>query len=195
MPSGSGVLLFGLVFAAIIALWLLVTFGHAVRLIFVKGSYMLRPLLLDLDQTITDAERRLLQLDESEVQRRAADGAWSRKEMLGHLIDSASNNHQRFVRAQFGSEITFPDYAQSEWVRIQNYQNEPWVSLVRFWVHYNRHLLHIISAIPGEKLKGHYFIGEEEPVTLEELIRDYVKHLKHHLRSILGQREDPKDHT
>ncbi|HEX9614777.1 MAG TPA: DinB family protein [Bacteroidota bacterium] len=187
MPSGSGVLLIGLLLGAAIALWAIVAFIRGIRLIFIKGSIVLRPLLLDFEQTIADAEKRLLELEESEVRMKPGDGKWSRKETLGHLIDSASNNHQRFVRAQFGSELTFPDYAQSDWVTIQDYQNESWVSLVHFWVMYNRHLLHLLSVIPGENLKGHYFIGEEEPITLEELIREYVKHLKHHLRTILSE--------
>lgn len=117
---------------------------------------------------------------------RAATGAWSKKEILGHLIDSASNNHQRFVRAQMTDNFSSPGYEQEFWVTVQNYQSEPWATLVEFWQVYNLNLVRVISNIPADKLHHKLSIGGGDPVTLEYVIRDYVGHLKHHLRQILN---------
>ena len=115
-----------------------------------------------------------------------APGKWSKKEILGHLIDSASNNHQRFVRAQLETRISFPSYAQNLWVGTQGYQDGRWSNLVQLWRFYNRHLLHVVTRIPPEKLTNTCIIGDQEPVTLEFMIKDYVRHLEHHLSQILG---------
>ncbi len=115
-----------------------------------------------------------------------APGKWSKKEILGHLIDSASNNHQRFVRAQLETRISFPGYAQGLWVGAQGYQDENWSDLVQLWKCYNLHLLHVVLRIPTEKLTNTCAIGDHEPVTLEFLVWDYVRHLEHHLSQILG---------
>lgn len=128
---------------------------------------------------------RLEAIGESGSETRTAVGKWSRKEILGHLIDSASNNHQRFVRAQLETRISFPGYAQTSWVEAQGYQNQTWGDLVRLWTSYNLHLLHVASRIPPEKLANTCTIGDQEPVTLEFLVRDYVRHLEHHLSQIL----------
>jgi DinB superfamily len=115
----------------------------------------------------------------------AAPGKWSKKQVLGHLIDSASNNHQRFVRAQLATPLKSPAYAQNDWVATQAYASETWSDLVRLWTSYNLHLLHVISNIPEEK-SGHLCrIGEGKPVTLSFLAEDYVAHMEHHLAQIL----------
>ncbi|MBI1982931.1 MAG: DinB family protein [Acidobacteria bacterium] len=137
-----------------------------------------------LEKLISETEVRLRAVTESESERRPAPGKWSKKEILGHLVDSASNNHQRFVRAQLGQQMSFPGYAQSLWVEAQGYQTETWENLVRLWTSYNLHLLQVVSRIPPEKLANPCIIGDQEPVTLEFLVRDYVRHLEHHLSQI-----------
>jgi hypothetical protein len=112
---------------------------------------------------------------------------WSRKQILGHLLDSAANNHHRFVRAQIEGGVTMPAYAQREWVAIQDYETLSWSDLVAFWTAYNRHLLHLIEAIPGPNRKNPCRIGDHDPVTLEFLAIDYVRHLKHHLDQVLSR--------
>lgn len=119
-----------------------------------------------------------------------APGKWSKKQILGHLIDSAANNHQRFVRAQLSTPLSFPGYAQNDWVAAQQYQSESWSALVRLWTSYNTHLLHVISNIPEEKWKHQCKIGEGEPVTLAFLAEDYVRHAEHHLAQILIAKSD-----
>src|SRR5580700_1612062 len=79
-------------------------------------------------------------------------GKWSRKEILGHLIDSAANNHQRFVRGQLDRELITPGYAQEQWVETERFNDREWNELVQFWIAYNRHLLHLISHASPERL-------------------------------------------
>jgi hypothetical protein len=112
------------------------------------------------------------------------DGKWSRKEILGHLIDSAANNHQRFVRGQLDRELITPSYAQKEWVETERFQDREWSDLVHFWLAYNRHLLHVMSHVRPEALESTVHIGSNDPVTLEFVMTDYVRHLKHHLEQI-----------
>lgn len=113
--------------------------------------------------------------------------SWSPKQELGHLIDSAANNHQRFVRAAIESEYTGPGYAQDAWVALHNYQNLPWETLVNFWFEYNQLLVELIGNIPPNKLPTQCAIASAEPVTLAFLIEDYVKHMQHHLDKILAR--------
>ena len=140
---------------------------------------------IQLQQIIEQSERRLLRFTEEESQSRPSAGKWSRKEVLGHLIDSASNNHQRFVRSQLQGELVFPGYAQESWNRVQQYQSETWENLVRLWTSYNRHLAHVMAAIPESAGRNVCTIGAGEPVTLQFLVTDYVRHLEHHLGQIL----------
>ena len=137
--------------------------------------------------TLERATGKLARVGEEESMVAVAPGTWSRKQILGHLIDSAANNHQRFVRAQLESRLEFPGYAQDQWVSAQNYQEENWGYLVACWAGYNRHLLHAIAQIPADKLAHTVVVGKDEPVTLEFLIRDYVRHLEHHLAQITGK--------
>ncbi len=129
---------------------------------------------------------QLSSIDDDASAKPLAPGKWSRKQILGHLIDSASNNHQRFVRAQLAESLTFPSYAQNEWIAAQQYQSEPWGEMVRLWASYNFHLAHVLSNIPAEKGNCLCKIGDGEPVTLSRLAEDYVQHMKRHLEQILA---------
>jgi len=112
-------------------------------------------------------------------------GTWSRKQILGHVIDSALNNVHRFVRAQQEDELVMADYDQPAWVAAGGYQERPWADLVRLWAGLNDQLAHVISGIPAEHLETPCRIGGSEPLTLEFLVRDYLRHLRHHLQQIL----------
>src|ERR687889_278605 len=118
----------------------------------------MQDVLDDFVRTVEEAAARLLSLTEGEARVPLAEGKWSAKEVIGHLIDSASNNHQRFVRAQLKEDLVFEGYAQEEWVRAQA-----------------DHTLPETGGAPASR---------EEPATLEHLMRDYVGHLKHHLRQV-----------
>jgi len=111
-------------------------------------------------------------------------GGWSRKQVLGHLIDSASNNHQRFVRAALQGQLDFPGYDQQGWVRVQAVEEAPWPTLIALWASYNRHLAHVIAHLPPAQLGTACRIGSGEPVTLRFLVEDYLRHLLHHLAQL-----------
>jgi hypothetical protein len=115
---------------------------------------------------------------------------WSRKEILGHLIDSASNNHQRFVRMQELRHLGTFRYSQEHWVSSQHYQQEPWSDLIDLWYAYNSHLAHVISGIHPDSLTATCDVGGPLPLTLEQVVRDYVRHVEHHIDQILGS-DDP----
>lgn len=108
---------------------------------------------------------------------------WSKKEILGHLIDSATNNHQWFVRGQFedNPEIT---YDQNKWNAYSFYQEIDSQQIINFWTIYNRQLLEIIKRIPSKSLNNQIIRGDNL-LTLEFLITDYVDHLEHHLKQII----------
>jgi len=112
------------------------------------------------------------------------DGHWSRKQILGHLIDSAANNHQRFVRGQLQSELSTPGYEQERWVETERFQDRDWNDLVQFWCAYNRHLLHLMLHVDPDRLQTAIRIGADDPVPLEYVMIDYVRHLKHHLERV-----------
>jgi hypothetical protein len=141
----------------------------------------------EFGRTIREAYERLRQIPEAESGKPLAPGKWSRKEVIGHLIDSASNNHQRFVRAQLTDQLLLPGYEQEAWVRCQGYQQEAWADLLALWRSYNLHLLHVVSRIPEEKLNHLCRVANHEPVTLRFLVEDYLRHLKHHVRQGLGE--------
>jgi hypothetical protein len=104
--------------------------------------------------------------------------------LVGHLIDSASNNHQRFVRAMAAPRVELPKYDQRHWVESQGYATARWADLVNLWLLYNRHLLRVLRGMPAGQRAHTCVVGDNAPVTVEELARDYVAHLEHHLAQV-----------
>lgn len=111
-------------------------------------------------------------------------GKWSKKEILGHLIDSAANNHHRFIRGQF-EDTPHIIYDQDKWNICSSYNTIDSQHLIDFWEAYNRQIIFIINAIPKKALKRKCRTNETEPVTIEWLIEDYVRHLEHHLKQLV----------
>ncbi len=99
---------------------------------------------LENESLIEPWRRKFLDLDAALAHAKPVPDRWSISEVIGHLVDSACNNHQRFVRAQHCSEFVFPKYDQNQWVAAANYQRGEWVSLVELWYHYNRQIAWII---------------------------------------------------
>jgi hypothetical protein len=130
------------------------------------------------------AEPRLRQISAIESSERILAGGWSRKQVLGHLIDSASNNHQRFVRAVLQPSLEFPGYDQEGNVRVQAPQEADWPLLVSLWVAYNRYLAHVIARLPASKLDTVCRIGSGKQATLGFIATDYLTHMVHHLSQI-----------
>lgn len=107
---------------------------------------------------------------------------WSLKEIVGHLIDSASNNHQRFVRLQFGDLLDFPVYDGEQWIRIQKYRNMNWNRLILLWHNYNCVLIDIIDNMDENAYQNVWTKNGEEAIPLVELVIDYYRHLRVHVQ-------------
>ncbi len=151
-----------------------------------------------LRTAIADAVPRLGQLSDQEAGQPRAIDKWSPKQVIGHLIDSASNNHQRFVRANFSDDLIFPGYEQESWVRLGRYADAPWVSLTTLCRELNLQIARVMEATPAEVMSAprtrhnlHQLawhpIPEDEPATLGYFMSDYVDHLEHHLQQILEE--------
>ena len=150
----------------------------------------------DFKQTIEVATPQLLNIAEAQSEEPRAEDHWSSKQILGHLIDSATNNHARFVLGQMKDDLIFAGYDQNGWVRTNHYQSASWTRLVELWRSYNLHLHHVMSHADKAKMStpctlhtleeiAFKTVPKSEPVTLEYLMKDYVVHLKHHLNQIL----------
>ena len=142
-------------------------------------------LLTEFAATLQSTPKRLVDIADADAEQKPAPGRWSKKEILGHLIDSASNNHQRFVRAQLAPRIDFPAYEQESWVTAQAYATESWPDLVNLWLLYNRHLLHLLRNLPENALAHEVSIGGKTPVTVDAMAQDYLRHVNNHLSQIL----------
>ena len=101
----------------------------------------------------------LSRFSEAESDQRPSPERWTRKEVVGHLIDSASNNHQRFVRGQLAAGQDFRRYEQEEWARIQGYQSARWPDLIDLWRAYNTHLLHVARGMTAQGRRSTYRVG------------------------------------
>ncbi len=150
-----------------------------------------------LRAALDGAEPLLRAIAEADSAQSPASGKWSPRQIIGHLIDSASNNHQRFVRAVWQDDLVFPGYAQEQWVELQQYQTTPWSELLTFWLAYNRHLARVMVAVPAEarlRVRVRHNLDDiathapqtPEQATLDYFMADYVDHLELHLRQILG---------
>jgi hypothetical protein len=108
------------------------------------------------------------------------------KQILGHMIDSASNNHQRMVRLQYNSELVFPDYRQDNdlWIALQDYQNADWQELIQLWKFFNLHIIQVIKTVDPTKLENFWCDFEGAKVTLQQMIEGYLWHLELHLNEI-----------
>ena len=135
-------------------------------------------------ERISSAYQLLRGVSEEGSQRPLREGGWSRKEILGHLIDSALNNHQRFVRAALDGSYNRPSYEQEGWVDMHGYRTMAWDALLEHWRWQNELLCAVVERIPENRLGGQCRVGEDAPVTLRFLIEDYLAHLGHHVQQI-----------
>ncbi|MGD2039076.1 MAG: DinB family protein [Desulfobacterales bacterium] len=147
-----------------------------------------------IERQVASAVSRWRSLPNNILNFRSSEDAWSIKEVIGHLIDSASNNHQRFVRLQLIDRLIFPDYGQDNihWVRIQNYQNRRWEELLGLWRYYNIQLTDIIRSVDPSCLNHVWQLDVDNRVTLFDLMIDYLRHLEVHLDQITDTLADQK---
>jgi hypothetical protein len=147
------------------------------------------------NRVLAEAVPKLRAIDEKRAAKKPRPGKWSSKEILGHLVDSASNNHRRFIVGQFKDDLVFAGYDQDKWVAAQRYQDREWEGLIDLWERYNQHLLHLVISTDPNSLTvlttRHNFnkitmrpVSPYQAVCLLDLIDDYVHHLEHHLGQI-----------
>ena len=135
----------------------------------------------DLHAAIREGLDLFQHADETRTSQRPREGGWCAREILGHLVDSACNNHRRFVIGRDAPPIVFQGYNQDDWVERQRYALVPFRDIVMLWSSYNRHLAHVIATTPEEALASSGDGPDGDAVTLGFLFEDYVRHLRHHL--------------
>jgi hypothetical protein len=138
-------------------------------------------------ERITSTHTLLQNISEEESRQTFREGGWSKKEILGHLVDSALNNHQRFVRASLDGFYEGPFYHQEGWVAMHGYKLMTWPVLVEHWRRQNELLCEVVERIPEDRLDARCRVGTNAPVTLRFLVDDYLDHLGHHVLQITGR--------
>ncbi len=149
-----------------------------------------------LRDIMINAHAKIKEIPEAEMNEKPAPGKWSKKELLGHLIDSATNNYQRFIRAQDQQDLVFPGYDQDAWVLRNRYQEREVTEVLDTWWVVNRHIAELLETLPEDvvnrKTNTHNFdaicmrtIPKEQSTTLSYLIGDYLYHLEYHLSQII----------
>jgi hypothetical protein len=135
---------------------------------------------------IEKAQAALQAVREENASQRYPGGTWTRKQVLGHLLDSAVNNHVRFVAATLDGGYKGPKYDADGWVRLHDYANLSWSFLFEQWRVRNTMLAQIVDHVPEQALLAQCTIGDDQPVTLRFIIEDYLDHLDHHVSDILS---------
>ena len=142
-------------------------------------------LLLD---AVDKAYGLMQSITETDAAIKPAANKWSKKEILGHLVDSALNNQQKFVRTLLANPSTeFVGYDQDAWVAVQQYNTQRWENILSLWVMANKHLAHIMQTTDASKLNHSITVNGKGPYSLKFIMHDYVEHLKHHLGQILPE--------
>lgn len=152
--------------------------------------------VLELRNAIKKVTPLLKSIDEEASRQPRQPGKWCPREIIGHLIDSASNNHQRFVRASFQDDLIFPGYDQDAWVAVQAYRDAPWNELIDLCMLFNSQIARLMDAIPEHERRkprarhnldvlAWKTVAREQPTTLDYFMADYVGHFKHHLNQIV----------
>ena len=134
-------------------------------------------------------EPRFLTLDENDIKIRRNSQNRNIKQIVGHMIDSASNNTHRIIHLQYQpSPLNFPNYAShgnnDRWIAIQDYQSANWVNLVQLWKFINFHIVHVITHVNDDKLDNQWISAEGVHISLNNMIIDYFRHFKVHLEEI-----------
>jgi len=136
------------------------------------------------EDRLAAANARLSAISEEQAAEPFRPDGWQRKELLGHLLDSVANNHQRFVRAALEGHYEGPGYQQEAWVRLHGYASLSWAMLMESWRERNALLARVVGRIEESKLSAPCTVGADQPVSLRFLIEDYLRHLDHHVAQI-----------
>lgn len=150
-----------------------------------------------INDIIAQAMAEIDKLSEEELSHKSTPSSWSKKEIMGHLIDSCYNNHGRFIQATNSNNLIFQGYDQDQWVQMNNYQNRNSREILHTWQIANMHITQVISQIPEHKLNemtlahnfnqiGMHSIDSKTESSLSYLIWDYIHHMEHHLSQIIA---------
>jgi len=142
----------------------------------------MQSIAMQLESIIDQHVAALKAVPESEMMYKSSPVKWSKKEILGHTVDSAQNNIRRFIVAQY-EENPYIRYNQDKWVSICNYRDYDLSDLVALWYLLNKHISIILKNTPNEM--GDRTCQTEDPHTLKWLAQDYIKHLRHHIHQVL----------
>ncbi len=137
-------------------------------------------------EAINNFHTFLLSIDREITCIKVTEEKWSLTEIVGHLIDSAANNHQRMVRLQYTNRLNFPAYDCEQWLSVQKYNIMAWELVVSHWYSYNCILINIIEGIEDAQLDNVWVNGEEE-IPLREIIHQYYRHLELHMEHFNGR--------
>lgn len=137
-----------------------------------------------LEKIIKNYYRRLESIPEEEYAAKPRPDKWSKKEILGHLVDSAQNNIRRFIVTQY-EELPHIGYEQNKWVALNGYQDHPSGDLVVLWRLLNRQMCRILSGIGPDAAQRKCIMANKNAYTIEWMAADYCNHLLHHLHQIL----------
>ena len=145
---------------------------------------MITETALAFSRQLNDIHTKLFEVSPALADTPWRPGGWTRKQIVGHLLDSASNNRQRFVRAAIEGEYAGPGYPQDAWVAAHGYAEQSWDDLLLWWSTEHELLMAVVDRITEDRLGVMCRVGDDEPVTLRFLIEDYVIHQLHHLAQI-----------
>ncbi len=148
-----------------------------------------KSVVAEVQSLMAEWDNRLSELSEATITQRRNVQNRTVKEILGHLVDSASNNIHRIVHLQYGENpLEFPNYASNgnndRWITIQHYQEENWLALINLWKYLNLHLVHVVSNINPEKLNNEWIAAPGKNISLKHMVSDYLRHFKLHLDEI-----------
>jgi hypothetical protein len=146
---------------------------------------MLNNTIKEIESLLIDVPVRFSSIPSNIVSSKSSPEKWSKKEILGHLCDSAINNLSRFIRVQYEDEpVDIHRYAQNEWVKFNGYKNKPAQEILDFWICLNNQIVFVVSNIPKEKQNVKCDTGDGNIMSVKLLFEDYLNHLKHHLEQI-----------
>ena len=134
----------------------------------------------------------LLSTDPSLAHVRVATDAWTLTEIVGHLVDSAANNHQRFARLISGNLEQFPPYEAETFVTVQQYDGCDFAEMAKFWRQYNWMLMHIMRAIPATALEN-MWQRPDGAKSLRTLVEGYFEHIQMHTAQYRERMQKVKD--
>ena len=143
-------------------------------------------IIKSLKQAIEKYGPQLSLIREPEFSHKPSPVKWSKKEILGHLVDSAQNNIRRFIVSQY-DDLPKIVYKQDDWVALSNYQEYPSNHLIQLWILINQHICIILENMEPESSKRLCETNDPAPHSLEWLATDYLKHLRHHIHQVLDQ--------